>query len=99
MTLKKCSHHIQLPRFPLYVKRQSTAYRLVTFFMFLVSFAVVRLAIVTHQAAAQSQQHSWVGDVPIMADLSVGPLACSIAKCRIVIFALARRSRYCWVLQ
>ena len=27
----------------------------------------------SHSQAAQSQQHSWVGDVPIMADLSVEP--------------------------
>ena len=74
MTLKKCSHHIQLRRFPLYVERQSKAYRLLTVFMFLASFAMVAFSNLSpYQAAAKSQQHSWVGDVPIMADLSVEP--------------------------
>ncbi|MGB1945262.1 MAG: hypothetical protein ACPHTC_00135 [Candidatus Puniceispirillaceae bacterium] len=42
--------------------------------MFLASFAVVAFGNMSpSQAAAQSQQHSWVGDVPIMADLSVEP--------------------------
>ena len=74
MTLKPCSHHIQSRRFSLHVARQSTAYRLLTVFMFLASFAVVAFGNMSpSQAAAQSQQHSWVGDVPIMADLSVEP--------------------------
>ena len=74
MTLKKCSHHIQLRRFSLYMERQSTAGYWPTVFMFLASFAVVAFSNLSpHQVAAQSQQHSWVGDVPIMADLSVEP--------------------------
>ena len=74
MILKKCSNHIQLLRFPLCVERQSTAYRLLIVFMFLASFAVVAFSSLSpYQVAAQSQQHSWVGDVPIMADLSVEP--------------------------
>ena len=74
MTLKKCSHHIQPRRFSLHAARQSTAYRLLTVFMFLASFAMVAFGNMSpSQAAAQSQQHSWVGDVPIMADLSVEP--------------------------
>ncbi len=74
MTLKPCSHHIQPRRFSLHVARQSTAYRLLTVFMFLASFAVVAFGNMSpSQAAVQSQQHSWVGDVPIMADLSVEP--------------------------
>ena len=74
MTLKKCSHHIQLRRFSLYMERQSTAGYLPTVFMFLASFAVVAFSNLSpHQVAAQSQQHSWVGDVPIMAGLSVEP--------------------------
>ena len=74
MTLKKCSHHIQLRRFSLYMERQSTAGYLPTVFMFLASFAVVAFSNLSpHQVAAQSQQHSWVGDVPIMADLHVEP--------------------------
>ncbi len=74
MTPKLRSHHIQPRRFSLHVARQSTAYRLLTVFMFLASFAVVAFGNMSpSQAAAQSQQHSWVGDVPIMADLSVEP--------------------------
>ena len=41
--------------------------------MFLASFAVVAFGNLSPNQAAQSQQHSWVGDVPIMADLSVEP--------------------------
>ena len=42
--------------------------------MFLASFALVAFDnLSSSQAAAQSQQHRWVGDVPIMADLSVEP--------------------------
>ena len=74
MTLKLCSHYIQPRRLFLHVVGQSTAYRLLTVFMFLASFAVVAFGNMSpSQAAAQSQQHSWVGDVPIMADLSVEP--------------------------
>ena len=74
MTLKKCSHHIQPRRFSLHAAHQSTVYRLLTVFMFLASFAMVAFGNMSpSQAAAQSQQHSWVGDVPIMADLSVEP--------------------------
>ena len=73
MTLEKGSHHIQTRRFAFHMARQSTAYRLLTFYMFLASFAVVTFGNLTPTQAAQSQQHSWVGDVPIMADLSVEP--------------------------
>ena len=74
MTLKLCSHHIQPRRYSLHVVRQSMAFRLPTIFMFLAGFAVVAFGNMSlSQAAAQSQQHSWVGDVPIMADLSVEP--------------------------
>ena len=73
MTLKLCSHYMQPQRFSLHVARQSTAYRLLTVFLFLASFAVVAFGNLSPNQAAQSQQHSWVGDVPIMADLSVEP--------------------------
>ena len=74
MTLKKCSNHIQRRRFSLHVARQSTACRLLTVFIFFASFAVVAIGNMSlSQAAAHSQQQSWVGDVPIMADLSVEP--------------------------
>tara|TARA_B100000085_G_scaffold237723_1_gene226901 strand:- start:33 stop:407 length:375 start_codon:yes stop_codon:yes gene_type:complete len=49
------------------------SYRLLTVFMFLASFALVVFGNLSPNQAAQSQQHSWVGDVPIMADLSVEP--------------------------
>ena len=73
MTSKICSHHIQTRRFAFHMARQSMAYRLLTVFMFLASFAVVAFGNLSPNQAAQSQQHSWVGDVPIMADLSVEP--------------------------
>ena len=74
MTLKLCFHHIKPRRFSLHVARQSTVYRLLTVFMVLASFAMLAFGNMSpSQAAAQSQQHSWVGDVPIMADLSVEP--------------------------
>jgi hypothetical protein len=73
MTLEICSPHNQPRRFAIYMARRSTAYRLLTAYMFLVGFAVVAFGNLSPSQAAQSQQHSWVGDVPIMADLSVEP--------------------------
>ena len=73
MNLKICSRHIQLQRFVIRVARQSTSYRLLIIFVFLASFAVVASSNTLPGQAAESQQHSWVGDVPIMADLSVEP--------------------------
>ena len=73
MTLKICSHHIQTRRFAFHMARQSMAYRLLIVFMFFASFALVAFGNLSPNYAAQSQQHSWVGDVPIMADLSVEP--------------------------
>ncbi len=73
MTLKICSHHIQTRRFAFHMARQSMAYRLLTVCMFLASFALVAFTSFSQSEAAQSQQHSWFGDVPIMADLSVEP--------------------------
>ena len=74
MTLKLQSHDIQPRRCPSHMARQSTAYRFLMVFMFLVSFVVVAFGNLSpSQATVQNQQHSWVGDVPIMADLSVEP--------------------------
>ena len=73
MTLKMGFCHIQTRRFAFHMARQSTAHRLLTVFMFLASFALVALGNLSSSQAAKSQQHSWVGDVPIMADLSVEP--------------------------
>ena len=74
MTLKKWFHRIQPRRFSGHMASRSTAYRLLTVYMFFVSFALVALGnLSASHAAAQSQQHSWVGDVPIMADLSIEP--------------------------
>ena len=73
MTLQICSHHTQTRRFVFHMARQSMSYRLLTVFMFLASFALVVFGNLSPNQAAQSQQHSWVGDVPIMADLSVEP--------------------------
>ena len=72
MTLKIGSHRIQLCRFA-QILGQSMVYRLLTIFLFLASFAGVSLGSLSSSQAAQSQQHSWIGDVPIMADLSVEP--------------------------
>ena len=49
------------------------AYRSLTIYLFLVGFAFTASGNSLPSQAAQSQQHSWVGDVPIMADLSVEP--------------------------
>ncbi len=73
MTLKIGSHHIQLCRFAVQILGQSMVYCLLTIFLFLSSFAGVSLGSFSSSQAAQSQQHSWIGDVPIMADLSVEP--------------------------
>ena len=74
MILKKRSNHNQPRKFSFLMARQSTVYQLQAIFMLLASFVVVVLGNLSQsQANAQSQQHSWVGDVPIMADLSVEP--------------------------
>ena len=73
MTLQICSQHTETRRFAFHMARQSMTYRLLTVFLFLASFAVVAFGNLSPNQAAQSQQHSWVGDVPIMADLSVEP--------------------------
>ena len=74
MTLRTCFHHLQPWRFAIHIARQSTAYRFLTMLMFVVGFVVVAFgSMLQNPAAAQSQQHSWVGDVPITADLSVEP--------------------------
>ena len=74
MTLKKWLHRIQPRRFSIHIASRSTAYRLLPVYMFFVSFALVAFGNLSpSQVAAQSQQHSWVGDVPIMPDLSVEP--------------------------
>ena len=73
MTLKTSLHYIQPGQLAIHKERQSTAYRLLTIFIFLTSFAALACSSFTLSKASQSQQHSWVGDVPIMADLSVEP--------------------------
>ena len=74
MTPKKCSYYTNPRRFSLHMACQSKAYRLLTVFMFLASFALVAFGNLSpNQAVAQNQQHSWVGDVPIMGDLFVEP--------------------------
>ena len=55
------------------VARKSMAYRSLTIYLFLAGFAFTASGNSLPSQAAQSQQHSWVGDVPIMADLSVEP--------------------------
>ena len=52
---------------------RSAAGKWLTVLVILGGFAMVAFASLTPAKAAQSQQHSWVGDVPIMADLSVEP--------------------------
>ena len=73
MNLKLFFYKIQLQRFFNRVARKSTAYRLLTIYLFLAGFAFTASGNSMQSEAAQSQQHSWVGDVPIMADLSVEP--------------------------
>ena len=52
---------------------RSVAGKWLTVFVVLAGFTAVVFGSLTPAKAAQSQQHSWVGDVPIMADLSVEP--------------------------
>ena len=73
MNLKLCSYHIQLRQFVIHFARKPAVYRLLTIYLFLAGFAVTASGNSMPSQAAQSQQHSWVGDVPIMADLSVEP--------------------------
>ena len=73
MTLKIGSHHIHPYRFAVHIICHSMAYRLLTIFMFLAGFVLVALGSLSSSQAAQSQQQSWIGDVPIMSDLSVEP--------------------------
>ncbi len=74
MTFKTFSHRLQTWQFAIQMARQPTAHRLLTIFVFLISFALVAFGnMLISPAAAQSQQHSWVGDVPITTDLSVEP--------------------------
>ena len=73
MNLKPCFYKTLLQRFFTHVARKSTAYRLLTIYLFLAGFAFTASGNSLPSQAAQSQQHSWVGDVPIMADLSVEP--------------------------
>ena len=73
MNLKLCFYKILLQWFFTHVARKSAAYRLQTICLFLAGFAFMASGNSLPSQAAQSQQHSWVGDVPIMADLSVEP--------------------------
>ena len=73
MNLKLCFYKIQLQRFFTNVARKATAYLLLPGYLFLAIFAVTASGNSLPSQAAQSQQHIWVGDVPIMADLSVEP--------------------------
>ena len=52
---------------------RSVAGKWLMVFVVLAGFTVGVFGGLTPAKAAQSQQHSWVGDVPIMADLSVEP--------------------------
>ena len=52
---------------------RSAAGKWLTALVVLAGFTAGVLGSSTPAKAAQSQQHSWVGDVPIMADLSVEP--------------------------
>tara|TARA_B100000989_G_scaffold298433_2_gene287758 strand:- start:1094 stop:1537 length:444 start_codon:yes stop_codon:yes gene_type:complete len=73
MTLKTSPYQIQPGHLGIHTARQSAPYRSLTIFIFLASFAALALGSFSPSPASQSQQHSWVGDVPIMADLSVEP--------------------------
>ena len=62
-----------MQRFFTRAARKSMAYRSLTIYLFLAGFAFMASGNSLPSQAAQSQQYSWVGDVPIMADLSVEP--------------------------
>ena len=64
---------MQMQRFFTQAARKSMAYWSLTIYLFLAGFAFTASGNSFPSQAAQSQQHSWVGDVPIMADLSVEP--------------------------
>ena len=73
MTPKTSPYHIQPEQLASHTARQSPAYRLLIIFIFLTSFAALAFGSFLPIQASQSQQHSWVGDVPIMAEMSVEP--------------------------
>ena len=72
MSMQKVFHHIQSRHCATPIHLLAAGKCLLTFVV-LASFAVAVFCILTPAKAVQSQQYSWVGDVPIMADLSVEP--------------------------
>ena len=64
---------MQMQRCFTQVARKSMAYRSLTIYLFVAVFAFAASGNLLPSQAGQSQQHSWVGDVPIMTDLSVEP--------------------------
>ena len=73
MTPKISSHHIRPGRFAIHLTRQSTAFRSLITFVFLASFVLATFGSFASSRATQTRQNSWIGDIPIMADLSVEP--------------------------
>ena len=72
MSMQKVSHQIQSRHCATPILRLASGKWLMRLVV-LASFAVAVFCSLTPAKAVQSQQHSWVGDVPIMADLSVEP--------------------------
>ena len=72
MSMQKVSHHIQSRHCATPILRLPAGKWLIRLVV-LASFAVAVFCSLTPAKAEQSQQHSWVGDVPIMSDLSVEP--------------------------
>ena len=72
MSMQILSHHTQSRHCAAPTPR-SAAGKWLTVLVVLAGFTAGVFGSLTPAEAAQSQQHSWVGDVPIMADLSVEP--------------------------
>ena len=72
MSIQIFPHPTQLRHFAAPTSRLALG-KWLTVLVVLAGFTAGVFGSLTPAKAAQSQQHSWVGDVPIMADLSVEP--------------------------
>jgi hypothetical protein len=72
MSIQIFPHPTQLRHFAAPTSRLASG-KWLTVLVVLAGFTAGVFGSLTPAKAAQSQQHSWVGDVPIMADLSVEP--------------------------
>lgn len=73
MSMQIFTYHTQLSLCNIPMVLRLAAGKWLTVFIAAASFVAMGLSNLTPAKAAQSQQHGWVGDVPIMADLAVEP--------------------------